>query len=98
MSDEQPKTIVCPCCGTYRLKPKMPQVHEVPWSDACSCTDMKPCVAHAMNPYGDVPPRPNDAALAAKAERMYVELLKEHMRVMSRFHWLEKKLKEWEDK
>ena len=89
--------IVCPCCGVNRLTPKMPQVHEVPWSDACVCTDTRPCVAHG---YGDneIPPRPNDVALAAKAERMYVELLKEHMRLMSRFHWIEKKLKEWEDK
>jgi hypothetical protein len=41
-----------------------------------------------------VPLRPTDAALADKAERMYVDRLKNHMELMSRFVWVEKKLKE----
>jgi hypothetical protein len=87
-------SIVCPCCGVHRLTPKMPSIHEVPWGN-CACRDERSCVAHAANPYADdVPSRPTDAALAEKAERIYVERLKEHMERMSRFSWVEKKLKE----
>lgn len=80
------KNIECPCCGVHRLKPQMPSVHEVPWGDDCACRDQKPCVAHAINPLADdVPARPNDGYLAEKAERMYVQRLREHMELMSRF-------------
>lgn len=86
--------IVCPCCGVHRLTPKMPSVHEVPWGD-CGCRDARPCMAHAINPYADdVPSRPTDADLAERARQMYVARLKEHMELMSRFHWVENKLKE----
>jgi hypothetical protein len=48
-----------------------------------------------VNPYADdVPPRPTDAALAERAERIYTQRLKEHMELMSRFDWVEKKLRE----
>lgn len=88
------RNIVCPCCGVHRLTPKMPSIHEVPWGD-CACRDERPCVAHKVNPYADdVPPRPTDAALAEKAERIYTQRLKEHMELMSRFNWVEKKLRE----
>jgi hypothetical protein len=52
-------------------------------------------VAHAANPYADdVPSRPTDAALAEKAERIYVQRLKKHMEMMSKFAWVEKKIRE----
>lgn len=86
--------IICPCCGVHRLTPKMTQVHEVPWGN-CACSDRETCVAHRINPNADdLPSRPTDADLAIKAQRIYVERLKEHMELMSRFHWVEGKLKE----
>lgn len=83
-------SIECPCCGVHRLKPKMPSIHEVPWGD-CACRDERSCVAHHANPYADdVPPRPTDAALAEKAERMYVQRLKDHMELMSKFAYVQR--------
>ena len=83
-------SIECPCCGVHRLKPKMPSIHEVPWGD-CACRDQEPCLGHRLNPSADdVPPRPTDAALAEKAERMYVERLKSHMELMSKFAYVQR--------
>lgn len=83
-------SIECPCCGVHRLKPKMPSIHEVPWGD-CACRDQEPCLGHRLNPGADdVPPRPTDAALAEKAERMYVERLKNHMEFMSKFAYVQR--------
>ena len=82
------RSAVCPCCGVHRLRPKMPSVHEVPWGK-CACRDERSCVAHAANPYADdVPPRPTDADLAEKGQRIYVERLKRHMELMSKFAWV----------
>lgn len=81
-------SLECPCCGVHRLKPKPPSIHEVPWGD-CACRDMEPCVAHRMNPGSDtVPPRPTDADLAEKGQHIYVERLKRHMELMSKFAWV----------
>jgi hypothetical protein len=82
------RSIQCPCCGVSRLKPKAPTIHEVPWSD-CACRDMEPCVAHRANPESDtVPLRPTDADLAEKGQRIYVDRLKRHMELVSKFAWV----------
>ena len=86
-------SIACPCCGVYRMAPFVPRISAVPWGH-CGCSDEATCMAHKLGSLDDLPPRPTDAALADKAERMYVERLKEHMEMMSRFAWVEKKLKE----
>jgi hypothetical protein len=42
-----------------------------------------------MNPGSDtVPPRPTDADLAEKGQHIYVERLKRHMELMSKFAWV----------
>ena len=64
-------SITCPCCGVLRLKPRVPSIHDVPWGE-CGCSDRETCIAHKLEPsLATVPPRPTDAALAEKAERIY---------------------------
>ncbi len=99
MSNEKDFTLesrsaVCPCCGVHRLRPKMPSVHEVPWGK-CACRDERSCVAHAANPYADdVPSRPTDAALAERAERIYAERLKDYLEMLTKFAWVERKMRD----
>jgi hypothetical protein len=52
-------------------------------------------MAHAANPYADdVPSRPTDAALAERAERIYTERLEDYLEMLTKFAWVEKKMRD----
>jgi hypothetical protein len=42
----------------------------------------------------DVPSRPTDAALAERAERIYTERLKDYLEMLTKFAWVEKKMRD----
>jgi hypothetical protein len=75
--------IHCPCCGVAQFPPKPPRVDQVPWGD-CACSDSVMCMAHRLGA-DDVPPRPTDAALAEKGQRIYVQRLKDFAEMILHF-------------
>lgn len=90
---QQERSIECPCCGVFRMRPIPPRISRVPWGD-CACSDEETCMRHRYGSLDDLPPRPTDAALAEKGQQIYVERLKEHMSMVSRFYWVQNKLRE----
>jgi hypothetical protein len=79
MGDSTP----CPTCGVYLLKPLWPSIASTTWSAECVCSDMVTCVSHQIN--GDLPKRPGEEVLKARAEERYQAALARYVEKLARF-------------
>jgi hypothetical protein len=79
MGDSTP----CPTCGVYLLKPLWPSIASTTWSDECVCSDMVTCVSHQIN--GELPKRPGEEVLKARAEERYQAAQARYVEKLARF-------------
>ena len=76
-------SIPCPCCGVLLMPPRFPSIETTTWSDDCACSDMVTCVGHRMG--GELPKRPPQEVIKARADQRYQAELERFARLSARF-------------